>query len=103
MEARQAMTHGRGYDRRLSEAVACALRGDRDAVRYLYCRFADEVFDSLRSVVDEPRAEEITRSLFASLPESLAEFDARRDWPFRGWLLGHALAVAVDLRGSAPA
>jgi hypothetical protein len=90
------MTQPRDADRRLAAAVWYARRGRRDALNYLYCRFADEVADSILPIGDERDAEEITRSLFAALPETIAEYDAALHGPFRVWLLASALKVALD-------
>ena len=49
-------------------AVARAKEGDREAVRYLYLRYSDNVYGYVRSIVrDDYEAEDITQHVFAKL------------------------------------
>jgi len=49
-------------------AVARAQRGDREALRYLYARYADNVYSYVSSIVrDHYEAEDVTQQVFAKL------------------------------------
>ena len=55
-------------DRRRSPAVARGQEGDREAMRFLYLRYADNVYGYVRSIVrDEYEAEDVTQHVFAKL------------------------------------
>ena len=86
-------------ERRVFAALSYAAHGDRDALCYLYCRFAEDVFASILPMTnDAPAAEELTRSLFADLPQAIADYDPRLDGPFPDWLLEVARESTVDRR-----
>src|SRR3954454_7950054 len=54
--------------RLVSRAVARAKSGDPDAIRFLYVRYADNVYGYVRSIVrDEHEAEDVTQQVFAKL------------------------------------
>ena len=91
------MTAETGDDRRLVMALSYAMRDDREAVSYLYCLFAEDVCAAVLSITDDASAaEELTRSLFADLPEVIAEYNPAVDGPFQGWLLETARQIALD-------
>jgi RNA polymerase sigma-70 factor, ECF subfamily len=80
----------------VARAVTQAKRGDRDAVRYLYIRYADNVYGYVASIVrDEHEAEDITQQVFAKLITSIVKFE-QREVPFSSWLLRLAHNAAVD-------
>jgi RNA polymerase sigma-70 factor (ECF subfamily) len=80
----------------LNAAVARAKAGDRDAVRYLYLRFADNVYGYARSIVqDEHEAEDVTQHVFARLMTSLERYE-QRSVPFSAWLLRITHNAAID-------
>jgi len=99
----QAMTaHGRGSRESLatpglvSQAVTRAQAGDREALGFLYARYADNVCGYVRSIVhDQHEAEDITQQVFAKLIRVIGSYE-QRDVPFFAWILRVARNVAVD-------
>ena len=80
----------------LSRAIAAARDGDSDALRYLYVRFADNIYGYVCSIIrDEHEAEDLTQQLFARLPEILPKYEAR-EVPFSAWILRVARNLALD-------
>jgi RNA polymerase sigma-70 factor (ECF subfamily) len=80
----------------LEHAIARAKSGDDDAIRYLYLRFADNVYGYARSIVrDEHEAEDIAQQVFARLMTALASYE-RRSVPFSAWLLRITHNMAID-------
>lgn len=83
-------------ERLVSRAVARAKQGDRDAVRFLYLRYADNVFGYVRTIVrDHHDAEDVTQQVFAKLITAIAKYEPR-GVPFVAWLLRMSHNVAVD-------
>src|SRR5881227_279114 len=77
-------------------AVARAKEGDRDAVRFLYVRYSDNVYGYVRSIVrDDREAEDLTQHVFLKLVTVIAKYEDR-GVPFSGWLLRLARNVALD-------
>src|ERR1700726_4553937 len=67
-------------------AVARAKEGDRDAFRFLYIRYSDNMYGYVRSIVrDEYEAEDVTQQVFAKLMTALVKYDDR-GIPFSAWL-----------------
>lgn len=101
--------HGRGQFRRRRKldnsprseqlvvaAVARAKDGDADALRYLYLRYADNVYGYVCSIVrDEWEAEDVTQQIFAKLLTSLPRYEPRVV-PFSAWILRVAHNAAID-------
>jgi len=82
--------------RRVARAVARAKQGDREALRYLYVRYADNVYGYIASIVkDDHEAEDITQLVFAKLLTVLGRYE-QREVPFRSWLLRLAHNAAFD-------
>ena len=82
--------------RRISAAVVRAKRGDRDALRFLYVQYADNVYGYVASIVkDEHEAEDITQLVFAKLMTVLPKYE-QRQVPFTAWLLRLAHNAALD-------
>jgi len=94
---RAAATDDSSTDRRItSRAVARAKRGDREAQRYLYVRYADNVYGYVWSIVhDEHEAEDVTQQVFAKLLRILPKYEERHS-PFLAWVLTVARNVALD-------
>jgi RNA polymerase sigma-70 factor, ECF subfamily len=90
----------------VARAVARAKEGDRDAIRYLYLRYSDNVYSYVRTILrDDHEAEDVTQHVFAKLITVISKYE-QRTAPFAGWILRLAHNAAVDhLRGqrSAPA
>jgi RNA polymerase sigma-70 factor, ECF subfamily len=77
-------------------AVSRAKQGDREAIRYLYVQYADNVYGYVLSVVrDEHEAEDVTQHVFAKLMTVLHKYEPR-EVPFSAWILRVARNVAVD-------
>jgi RNA polymerase sigma-70 factor (ECF subfamily) len=83
-------------DRRLRQAISRAKTGDRGAMNYLYCRYADNVYGYLCGITrDEHEAEDITQAVFAKLMTSIGGYH-ERGVPFSAWLLRVARNAALD-------
>ncbi|MFP5365130.1 MAG: RNA polymerase sigma factor [Thermoleophilia bacterium] len=93
-------------ERQVARAVRRAKDGDRDAVRFLYVHYADNVYGYVRSIVrDHHDAEDVTQQVFAKLITAIARYE-QRGVPFVAWLLRISHNVAVDAlraRRSTPA
>jgi RNA polymerase sigma-70 factor (ECF subfamily) len=77
-------------------AVARAKEGDREALRFLYTRYCDNVYGYIRSIVrDDREAEDLTQNVFMKLMTAIVKYDDR-GIPFSGWLLRMARNVALD-------
>jgi RNA polymerase sigma-70 factor, ECF subfamily len=82
--------------RQVAQAVARAKEGDREAVRFLYLRYADNVYGYVRSIVrDDYEAEDVTQHVFAKLITAIGKYD-QRGVPFFAWLLRLSRNAAVD-------
>ena len=85
-----------GSDPVVSRAVARAKEGDREAVRFLYLRYADNVYGYVRSIVrDEYEAEDVTQHVFAKLMTVIGKYE-QRAVPFSAWILRLAHNSAID-------
>jgi RNA polymerase sigma-70 factor (ECF subfamily) len=83
-------------DDTLTRAIAHAKKGDADAVRYLYVRFADNVYGYARSIIrDEHEAEDVAQRVFAKLMVSIRQYEPR-GVPFSAWILRVTHNVAID-------
>ena len=77
-------------------AVKRAQAGDRDALAFLYVRYADDVYGYVRSIVrDHHDAEDVTQQIFAKLLHVIGSYE-QREVPFFAWLLRVARNVALD-------
>lgn len=82
--------------RLVSHAVRRAQAGDREALGFLYARYADNVYGYVRSIVhDHHEAEDVTQHVFAKLIHVIGKYE-ERDVPFFAWILRVARNVAVD-------
>jgi len=80
----------------VSRAVKLAQQGDREALGFLYARYADNVCGYVRSIVhDQHEAEDITQHVFAKLIHVIGKYE-ERDVPFFAWILRVSRNVAVD-------
>ena len=83
-------------ERTIALAVLQAKAGDGEAVRFLYLRFADNVYGYARSIVrDEHEAEDVTQQVFTRLMGSIARYE-QRSVPFSSWLLRITHNMAID-------
>src|ERR1700733_3069139 len=82
--------------RRVAQAVKRAQLGDREAMGFLYARYADNVHGYVRSIVhDSHEAEDVTQQVFAKLIHVIGKYE-EREVPFFAWILRVARNVAVD-------
>jgi RNA polymerase sigma-70 factor (ECF subfamily) len=84
----------------VSRAVDATKEGDRDALRFLYVRYAENVYGYVLSIVkDQHDAEDVTQHLFLKLATVLPKYE-QRDVPLLAWLLRVARNLALDhIRG----
>ncbi len=83
-------------NRAVNQAVVRAKQGDREALRFLYVRYADHVYGYVLSIVrDDFEAEDVTQHVFAKLMTKLAKYEPR-EVPFSAWIIRVARNVAVD-------
>ena len=77
--SRSTLDDGGTSDRIVARAVARAKEGDREAVRYLYLRYADNVYGYVREIVrDDYEAEDVTQHVFAKLMTAHPQVRAAR-------------------------
>jgi RNA polymerase sigma-70 factor (ECF subfamily) len=80
----------------VAQAVRRAQQGDRQALGFLYARYADNVHGYVRSIVhDQHEAEDVTQQVFAKLMHVIGKYE-ERDVPFFAWILRVSRNVAVD-------
>jgi RNA polymerase sigma-70 factor, ECF subfamily len=80
----------------VARAAERARDGDREALRYLYIRYAERVFSYVVTIVhDEHEAEDVTQHVFAKLMVALPAYDRRRA-PFASWILRISRNLALD-------
>jgi RNA polymerase sigma-70 factor (ECF subfamily) len=85
-----------GGARAVSLAVARAKQGDQNALRFLYVRYADNVYSYVATLLrDEHEAEDVTQHVFAKLMTALPKYE-ERSVPFAAWIMRVARNVAVD-------
>jgi RNA polymerase sigma-70 factor (ECF subfamily) len=94
--SRTAIDESRDTREKTRLAIARAKEGDREALRFLYVSYSQNVYGYVRSIVhDEHEAEDITQHVFAKLMTTLVKYDDR-GVPFLAWLLRLARNVAID-------
>ena len=92
---RTALPDEDGAGELLRNAIQRAREGDRDALTFLYVRYADNIYGYVRSIVrDEHEAEDITQQLFYKLPSALSRYE-RHSVPFSAWILRVARSRAT--------
>jgi RNA polymerase sigma-70 factor (ECF subfamily) len=93
---RRTLDHSPEAERLVLRAVEFAKAGDPDALRFLYLRYADNVYGYVCSIVhDEHEAEDVTQQIFAKLLTALDRYEPRLV-PFSGWVLRVAHNAAID-------
>jgi RNA polymerase sigma-70 factor (ECF subfamily) len=81
----------------LGEAIAEARKGDRDAVHFLYIRYADLVYACVVPILRDPAAaEELTQGVFSGLADTIGGYEPS-ELPFPAWLERLARAAALEL------
>ena len=82
--------------RAVALAIAHAKAGDREAVRFLYVQYANNVYGYVRSIVGDPHeAEDLTQHVFAKLIHAITQYEDR-GVAFLAWLLRLSRNVALD-------
>ncbi len=85
-----------GGEVELRHAILLAKAGDMEGHRYLYARYADNVFSYVRKIVrDEHDAEDVTQQGFAKLFRTIGRYE-ERNVPFAAWILRVARNAAID-------
>jgi RNA polymerase sigma-70 factor (ECF subfamily) len=93
---RRRLEHTKGSEALVLSAIANAKLGDDDAMRFLYLRYADNVYGYVCSIVrDEHEAEDVTQQIFAKLMTALQRYEPR-SVPFSAWILRIAHNAAID-------
>jgi RNA polymerase sigma-70 factor, ECF subfamily len=93
---RRGFAHAPDSERLVLAAVAGAKDGDDDALRFLYLRYADNVYAYVCSILrDEHEAEDVTQQVFAKLTGALGRYEPRVA-PFSAWILRVAHNAAID-------
>jgi DNA-directed RNA polymerase specialized sigma24 family protein len=79
-----------------SRALRWAQAGDRQALKFLYARYADDVYEYVRGVIgDDYEAEDVTRQVFARMIDLIDRYE-EREVPFHAWILRVSRNVALD-------
>jgi DNA-directed RNA polymerase specialized sigma24 family protein len=79
-----------------ARAVRRARTGDRDALEFLYARYADDAYGCVRSIIDDrDEAEDVTRHVFVKLIRMIGSYE-EHEGPFSAWMLRLARNVALD-------
>lgn len=82
--------------RLVRQAVRRAKEGNRDALHFLYVRYAADLNRYVNSFVGDPHeAEDIVQNVFAKLITSIDRYEAR-GVPFAAWLTRVARNAALD-------
>jgi RNA polymerase sigma-70 factor (ECF subfamily) len=80
----------------VTRAVARAKQGDRAAIRFLYLRYADNVYGYARSIVhNDYDAEDVVQQVFTRLLTAIETYE-QRSVPFSAWLLRITHNLAID-------
>jgi RNA polymerase sigma-70 factor (ECF subfamily) len=82
--------------RQVQLAIVSAKEGDREALRLLYVRYAENVYGYVASILrDDKEAEDLTQHVFLKLIGAIHKYDDR-GVPFSAWLLRLARNAALD-------
>ncbi|HWT24586.1 MAG TPA: RNA polymerase sigma factor [Solirubrobacteraceae bacterium] len=93
---RRQLDQSAATERLVLRAVERAKAGDADALRFLYLRYADNVYGYVCSILrDEHDAEDVTQQVFAKLLGSLCRYEPRTV-PFSSWIMRVAHNAAID-------
>jgi RNA polymerase sigma-70 factor (ECF subfamily) len=91
-----AATEDNDRDPEIPAAVRRAQSGDKDAMRFLYLRYKNNVYGYVLSIVrDEHDAEDVTQHVFLKLMSVIDRYEPQRV-PFTAWVIRVARNVAVD-------
>jgi DNA-directed RNA polymerase specialized sigma24 family protein len=71
-----AVRQGETNSRLVSQAIKRAQAGDRDALGFLYARYADNIYGYVRSIVhNHHEAEDITQHVFTKLMRVIGKYE----------------------------
>jgi RNA polymerase sigma-70 factor, ECF subfamily len=88
--------HVETNSRLVSQAIKRAQAGDKDALGFLYARYADNIYGYVRSIVhNHHEAEDITQHVFTKLMRVIGKYE-EREVPFFAWALRVARNVTMD-------
>jgi RNA polymerase sigma-70 factor, ECF subfamily len=80
----------------MGEVIARAQEGDRDALHFLYVRYADGVYCCIERIVRDPHdAEDLTQTVFIKLIKVIRRYEDR-GLPFSAWINRVARNTALD-------
>jgi len=80
----------------VARAVTRAKQGDRAAMRFLYLRYADNVYGYARSIVhNDHDAEDVVQQVFTRVLTAIETYELR-SVPFSAWLLRITHNLAID-------
>ena len=83
-------------DPAIAAAVRSAKRGDKEALRFLYLRYKNNVYGYVLSIVRDPHeAEDVTQHVFLKLMSVIPKYEPQKV-PFTAWLIRVARNMAVD-------
>ncbi len=83
-------------DPAIPAAVARAQAGDKNALRFLYLRYKNNVYGYVLSILrDEQEAEDATQHVFLKLMSVISKYEPRKV-PFTAWVIRVARNVAID-------
>jgi hypothetical protein len=84
------------------EAVTLSRQGSREAVHFLYTRYAPDVHSGVRDLVrDDREAQAVTESVFRELVGLVDGYEPSRE-PFGSWLLSVARDAAQEHAAGRP-
>jgi RNA polymerase sigma-70 factor (ECF subfamily) len=93
---RKTTLDDRGDRAIVQQAIRRAKAGDDEALRFLYVRYADNVYGYVRTLVhDDHEAADVTQRVFAKLMVSVDKYEDRGK-AFMSWLMRFAHNVAID-------
>jgi RNA polymerase sigma-70 factor, ECF subfamily len=87
----------------VARAVARAKQGDRAAIRFLYLKYAGNVYGYARSILrNDHDAEDVVQQVFTRMLTAIQNYE-QRSVPFSAWLLRITHNMAIDyLRRRSP-
>jgi RNA polymerase sigma-70 factor (ECF subfamily) len=82
--------------REVADAVARAKHGEPAAIRFLYLRYAGQVYGYARSILrNDHDAEDVVQQVFTRMLTAIESYE-QRTAPFEGWLLRITHNMAID-------
>jgi RNA polymerase sigma-70 factor (ECF subfamily) len=82
--------------RLVQQAVRCAKEGDREALHFLYVRYAPDLNRYVNSFVHDPHeAEDIVQNVFVKLITAIQKYE-QKDVPFTAWIVRVARNATLD-------